>query len=80
MVKLQLADLILRYLYQRKEQGKSVRHSVETLTEHLNKHNDDLSVTKAQVYAAAKHLLDDHKARAPFQGTALLDRQRERLF
>ena len=60
MVKLQLADLILRYLYQQKEQGKSVRHSVETLTEHLNKHNDGFSVTKAQVYAAAKHLLD-HK-------------------
>ena len=60
MAKLQLTDLILRYLCQQKEQGKSVRHSVETLTERLNKHNDDLFVTKAQVYAAAKHLLD-HK-------------------
>ena len=60
MVELQLDDLILRYLCQQKEQGKSVRHSVETLTERLNKHNDDLFVTKAQVYAAAKHLLD-HK-------------------
>lgn len=55
-----IKELILRYLYQQKEQGKSVRHSVETLTERLNKHNDGFSVTKAQVYAAAKHLLD-HK-------------------
>ena len=49
-----------KFMVYNKEQGKSVRHSVETLTERLNKHNDDLFVTKAQVYAAAKHLLD-HK-------------------
>ena len=74
MTKLQLTDLILRYLCQQKEQGKSVRHSVETLTEGLNKHNDGLSVTKAQVYAAAKHLLD-HKlitGSSPFQNSIII--------
>ncbi|MFC2446695.1 MAG: hypothetical protein ACFNVT_09925 [Corynebacterium matruchotii] len=55
-----IKELILRYLYQQKKQGKSLRHSVETLTEHLNKYNDDLFITKAQVYAAVKYLLD-HK-------------------
>ena len=74
MTKLQLTDLILRYLCQQKEQGKGVRHSVETLTEGLNKHNDGLSVTKAQVYAAAKHLLD-HKlitGSSPFQNSIII--------
>ena len=72
--KFELADLILRYLYQQKEQGKSVRHSVETLTERLNKHNDGLSVTKAQVYAAAKHLLDHEliTGARPFQNSFII--------
>ena len=52
--KLELADLILRYLYQQKEQGKSIRHSIETLTERLNKHNDGFSVTKAQVLRSSE--------------------------
>ena len=74
MNKFELADLILQYLYQQKEQGKSLRYSVETLTERLNKHNDDLFVTKAQVYAAGKHLLDHKliKGFSPLQNSIII--------
>ncbi|MFC2668827.1 MAG: hypothetical protein ACFN1A_07285 [Corynebacterium matruchotii] len=69
-----IKELILRYLYQQKKQGKSLRHSVETLTEHLNKYNDGFSVTKAQVYAAAKHLLDHEliKGVLPLQNSIII--------
>lgn len=72
--KLELADLILRYLYQQKEQGKSIRHSIETLTERLNKHNDGFSVTEKQVYAAVEHLYDHQlvKGYAPLQNSFII--------
>lgn len=72
--KFELADLILRYLYQQKEQGKSIRHSIETLTERLNKHNDGFSVTEKQVYAAVEHLYDHQlvKGYAPSQNSFII--------
>ena len=66
MTKLELADLILRYLYQQKEQNEYYDCTdSESLAKELNDQNNDLSVTKDQVSSAVKYLHDRNFIKGP---------------
>lgn len=66
MTKLKLADLILRYLYQQKEQNEYYDCTdSESLAKELNDQNNDLSVTKDQVSNAVKYLHDRSFIKGP---------------